>query len=287
MIRSALLALDGSQASAQAQRIAIRVSLEQASHPRADGRPLRLVGVAVVDRPTIERPEPAPIGGSAFRTERDEALLAEAERKADQVLSQFKARCQEAGVPAETLRVEGLPYEQIAMASRRHDLIVIGKDTNFHFATSSETGDTVRRLLSDNPRPLLVTPAEEPRGSSIVIAYDSSRQSSHALHMWTLLDIRRDQVTVHVVSIAKKLDKARARCEEAAALLRYHDVQAEVHAIESQERVSDVLRQQLPQLDPQAVVIGAFGQSGLRERFFGSVTRGLIEDCPYPLFLAQ
>lgn len=287
MIRSALLALDATEASAIAQEKAI--SFCQYVGSRSDGSdcPIQLTGVAVVDRPEIERREPAPIGAGAFKIDRDETLLKDAREKVAKILDDFEASCREAGVPCSTVRGEGHPYEQIERAACQHDLILIGRDTNFHFETREKSGDTLLRLVRDHPRPIIVTSGKDLGGRSIVIAYDGSLQASRALHVWILLGLLRKETEIHVMSINRDEAEAQRLCDEAMALLSHHCISAAAHPIASKAKVFSVLSQHLPPLEPRMIVMGAFGTGGLRARFFGSTTLAMIKDCPYPLFLDQ
>jgi nucleotide-binding universal stress UspA family protein len=287
VIQSILLALDCSPASSVAEEIAIAFAKYHGRVTEEGIVPLRLTGVAVVDRPTIERPAAAPIGASAFKAERDEALLADANRKAEEILGAFEAACEAAGVACEAIRTEGLPCEQIEAVSKRHDLIMIGRDTNFHFETSEGSDETVKRLLRDHPRPVVVTPRENPGGESILIAYDGSVQSSRALHMWTLLEFRVERLGIHVISINADRKKAESRCEEAAQLLASHHVTAQTHPIKSTANVTEVLLEQVDALKAQGIVMGAFGHRGLRTFFFGSTTAHMLQRCPVPMFVYQ
>lgn len=287
MIRSALLALDATEASATAREKAIGFCRYVGARSDGPGCPIHLTGVAVVDRPDIERPEIAPIGGGAFKADRDETLLQEAREKVARILDDFEAHCREAGVPCSTIRSEGYPHEQIERAACQHDVILIGRDTNFHFQTRDQTCDTLLRLVRDHPRPIIVTPERDLGGRSIVIAYDGSLQASRALHVWILLGLRRKETEVHVISIHRDEAEAQRLCDEAAALLNHHDIPVTAHPIVSKEKVVSVLNERLPDLEPRMIVMGAFGTSGLRARFFGSTTLAMIADCPYPLFLNQ
>lgn len=287
MIRSILLALDTTEASALAQHLAIRVCQEMASRPGQGPRAVHLTGVAVVDRPTIERPEAAPIGGGAFKAERDEAMLSDAREKLTEILDRFEAACRENDIPCTAVRTEGLPSEQIEQEAHSHDLIMIGKDTNFHFETSRETGETVRQLLKTSARPVVVVPETVEKGTNVVIAYDGSLQSSHALHLWTLLDLKAHDSEIHVVSISKQRDEAEHHCRQAAALLAFHEIRANVHPIESDAGFAAVLDAHMDQWNPKLVVMGAYGVGGIRATFFGSETLAMLEASRSLLFLAQ
>src|SRR5258707_14390898 len=83
MLRSALVALDGSAHSQTAADLAI-------GWAGRDGA--RLLGLGILDAPTIERPEPVPLGAGAYKKSRDEARLADAHRRVADLLAHFRAR---------------------------------------------------------------------------------------------------------------------------------------------------------------------------------------------------
>lgn len=246
---------------------------------------VHLTGVAVVDTPNICAPMAVPLGAGAYKKERDEVLLAKANEEVEAILSKFEADCVEAGVPHTAVRSEGLPYEQIEAVSRTHDLIMIGHDTNFHYETHKTISETVRRLLLDNARPVIVFPKEAPENDVVVITYDGSTPASHALHMWTLLKVRRPETQVHVVSVDRDLAVAQKHCEEAAELLRYHEVQATLHPLKLTGSVVSQLSETIDEIGPRTVVMGAYGGGGFREALFGSSTNKMLENAKTLLFL--
>ncbi|PHS02517.1 MAG: hypothetical protein COA78_20930 [Blastopirellula sp.] len=284
MIRSVLLALDSTAASQSALTATIEFC-KRYVESSADAEPIHLTGIAVVDSPTIQRPMAAPIGGSSFKKDRDEALMADAKLKTESILSEFEYKCKEANLPHTGVRSEGLPYEQIEKEARTHDLIMIGRDTNFHYETSNSVGETVRKLLHDNARPVMVCTDQIPEIRKVVITYDGSIPSSHALHMWTLLGLRSAETRVHVVSVSKDLAKAESRVKEAQAMLKFHHIESEGHAVKRTGSVVAALQAKINEIDPRVVVMGAYGQGGLKETFFGSSTNKMLEETKCPLFL--
>jgi len=287
MIRSVLLALDTTAASEVAQEKAIALCQYVGERSGADVCPVQLTAVAVTDTEDIKRPMAVSIGGGAYKVERDEFLVEDARRKVAEILKRFEARCREAGIRATTVPGEGCPFRQIEQAARKHDLIMIGRDTNFHFETRERSTDTLKRIVRDHPRPIIVTPSEDLGGRSIAIAYDGSLQGSRALHLWILLGLRRPETEIHVVSVDRRQAEARRLCGEALTLLHHHGISAKAHPVASTHGAVSALQEQLPALEPRLVVMGAFGTGGLRERFFGATTNWMIKHCPYPLFLHQ
>jgi nucleotide-binding universal stress UspA family protein len=117
MIRSALIALDGSAASKVAVETAIRLVQTQSRLGPEGTVATRLTAIAVLDRPTITKPQAAPMGGGAFKKERDAELLAQAAATTQKILDEFAATCRAEGIEHETVRADGLPFEAIAAAS--------------------------------------------------------------------------------------------------------------------------------------------------------------------------
>ncbi len=284
MIRSALVALDGSAASRVATELSIGY-VKRRSDQRDDAPSVSLTGVAVLDRPTITKRQAMPVGGGAFKHERDETLLAEADRKASEILDEFKSACAAAGVEHRAEHAEGLPYEAIAAAGLVHDLIVIGRNTNFHYQTSDDPCETFRCLLRDHPCPVVVTPKEVPKGNGIVIAYGGSRAASRALHTFALTAFNLEDQQVHVVSVDRSEQQAHNHCAQAVEFLQRHGIGAEAHPKVSKGHPTVVLNDMALELEARLVVMGAYGRKGLPALFFGSTTREMLKQCQFPLFV--
>ena len=201
MLRSILVGLDGSPNS----RSAVDLGIGWAQKFDAT-----LVGLGVIDEPTIRKPEPAPIGGGSFKKHRDEALVADARQKVEQFLEDFALRCSAAGVAYKVLRDVGLPDEQISLESQCYDILLLGKQTYFQFETHRGPDDMLTTLLKDSPRPIVTVPEQLGRGDSIVVAYDGSLQAARTLQAFQSLRLGKDR-EVHVVSVAGDYEKAVCR----------------------------------------------------------------------------
>jgi hypothetical protein len=89
MLRSILIALDGSPGITAAVDFAVN----WARRVKAE-----IIGLGIIDEPTICCPEPVPIGGIAMKIQRDQALVAQARRRVARSLDDFSRRCADAGV---------------------------------------------------------------------------------------------------------------------------------------------------------------------------------------------
>ncbi|MDJ0951926.1 MAG: universal stress protein [Alphaproteobacteria bacterium] len=274
MLKSILVAVDGTKASDAAQ--ALSIDLSKRLHAR-------VAGIGVLDRPWITAPQATPIGASYYKTVRDQAVLKRIDEQIETLLSQFEARCREAGVEYAAAEWEGDPEKLIEVESETHDLIVVGKDTTFHFRPDGGTSKTVVHLARDDPRPVIVTPDELPRSDKILLAFDGSLPASRAMHMFALLGLAAGR-PVEVLSVAKTAEgEAKRRAVQAAKVLRNHDVDASVTVIESAEHPAGILIDR--SRDAALLVMGAFGHKKLRDFFFGSCTERLLDACPVPLFI--
>ena len=134
MLRSILVGLDGSAYSAAAVELGIR----WAQHFGAV-----LVGLGIIDAPTICKPQPVPLGASAYKVHHDATLLADANHKVAQLLADCAQRCAEAGVTCHILQDTGLPAAQILLEAQHYDLIMLGQQTYFHFETQHTPDETL------------------------------------------------------------------------------------------------------------------------------------------------
>lgn len=282
MLRSVLVGLDGSDYS----RSAIEVGINLARKTGA-----LLVGLGVVDEPSIREAEPRLLGGGVPYAEPVlyQERIKSARRQVEQFLAQFSLRCAESGVSSKVLEDVGLPHEQIELEAQRYDLILLGQQTQFHFETQKGYDDTVRRVLKNSPRPVVAVPAElkiQPGapGNSVIVAFDGSLQAARALHAFQSTGLAGSSPAV-VVSINPEQGEAARTAERAIDYLRFHDVKAEARAIGSTDDAAQILLAEASHRNAGLIVMGGYGQPTLREFFLGSVTRKMLGESPVPLFL--
>ncbi len=173
------------------------------------------------------------------------------------------------------LRDVGLPDEQISLESQCYDILLLGKQTYFQFETHRGPDDMLTTLLKDSPRPIVTVPEQLGRGDSIVVAYDGSLQAARTLQAFQSLRLGKDR-EVHVVSVADDYEKAVCRADRAVTFLGFHEITAERHAIVSSSPASSLVAE-VQRFDAGLLVMGAYGQSALREFFFGSVTQTMLK----------
>jgi len=277
MIKEALVCLEGSPSSDAATRLATTIASELGAS---------LVGLAIVDEPDIRAGTATGIGGSSFKHERDEALLADARSRAADSLALFERRCREAKVLARSLEIVGRPAASILKEMETRDLTIIGRDANFRFETESDDAATREAILHHAARPVLLVP-EETDGAikkEVVVAYDGSRAAKRAIASFAASGLapRRN---IHVATVDDNGESAWEMASAGVKAFAELGVAAEPHNIVSALSNIDALFRFSNEIGAGLIVMGAFAHNRLAQLFHGSVTRGLVERATTPLYL--
>jgi nucleotide-binding universal stress UspA family protein len=275
MLRSLLVALDGSPYS----QTAIMLACQWGARFGA-----RLLGLGVLDEPSIERGQPVPMGAYAYKKRLDEVRLVDAHRHLVELLDQFSARCAAAGVTAAVLEDIGDPTERILREAQRCDAVILGRETHFHFETQDQPDHTLAEVLRGSPRPVVVVPRELPEGRGIMVAYGGGREAARTLQTFQLLGLAAGE-EVEVVTIHQDDAQATAVARLAGEFLTAHGTPHQLRAIATDEPPAGVLLEEVRRRAPRLLVIGAHGHHPVRDLFTTSVTRAVLRDCPVPAFV--
>jgi nucleotide-binding universal stress UspA family protein len=275
MLRSALVALDGSEYSESATALAIDWA------KRFDAR---LLGLGILDEPAIRGAEPVPLGASAFKATRDEHRLDDAHRRLLDFLDHFRTQTAAAGVSAEVLEEIGDPAERILSDAHRCDLVILARETHFHFETQSEPDETLSEVLRSSPRPVVTAPRTLREGSGVLIAYANTREAARALQIFHLLGLDAGE-RVEVMSVHRNRAEAKAALEFPGAYLAMRGASHELRAIESPAAPADIVLQEIERMRPRLLVMGAHGHHPVRDLFETSVLRAVLRLAPVPVFV--
>jgi nucleotide-binding universal stress UspA family protein len=277
MVRSMVVGLDGSAYSTAA----VELGLCWAQRYEAV-----LVGLGVIDAPTICQAQPVPLGATAYKVQRDARLLADAHHTVAQFVEHYAQRCAEARVRCQVRQEVGSPAECLLLEAQRDDLIVLGQQTFFHFATQDTPDDTLSVVVKQSPCPVVAIPATLPEGRAVVVAYDGSRHATRALHMFQALELASAS-DVHVVCVDAQQERATSCAARAVAFLHGHNIGAQAHALATSASPAQVILEQVHQVEASVLVMGAYGRSPLRELFGTSLTSTMLRESPVPLFLSH
>ncbi len=275
MLQSILIGVDGSTHSSNALELGLRWA------KRFD---VMLVGLGVIDEPSICRSEMLPIGGGYYKQHADEVRMARARSQVDQFLERFALRCTEAGVAFKLLEDVGSPADRILLEAQRYDLIMLGQETYFQFATQDEPDETLTKVLKDAPRPVVTVPGNLGSGNNVLIAYDGSLQAARALQSFQASGLAGTD-EVHILSIDTDHKEAARRGDRASEFLAFHNIKSSRHVVSPSPSISETIMNHAAIIDAGLVVMGCYGKPTLREFFLGSVTRTVLRKCSRPLFL--
>jgi nucleotide-binding universal stress UspA family protein len=275
VLRSLLVALDGSPYSDTASMLAC-------DWARRFG--VQLLGLGVLDEPSIDRGEPVPMGASGFKKHRDEARLADAHRRVLEFLTQFRARCTAAGVTAAVLEDIGDPSDRIVREAQRCDAVILGRETHFRFETQDTPDRTLAEIIGNCARPVVIVPRELPEGHGVVVAYGGGPEAARALQMFQLLGLA-DGENIDVVTVHRDRGEATEIAMLAGQFLAAHGAPHQLHAIGTHAAVAEVLLEEVRRLRPRLLVLGAHGRHRLRDLFAASVTHAVLRASPVPVFV--
>jgi nucleotide-binding universal stress UspA family protein len=272
MLRSILVALDGSPWSAAATTLGLRWAGRYGA---------RLLGLGVVDLASLDRGEPVPMGAYAYKQHRDEALRADAHRRVMGFLEDFRARSEAAGLDAAVLEGLGDPAERILREVQRCDLGILGRQTHFHFETQDEPDATLAKVLRTSSRPVVVVPRTLPEGGGVVVAYGGGRESARTLQVFESLGLADNQ-EITVITVHPDPAQAETLASLAGDFLSAHGRVHHLRPIVSATAPAEVLLDEIRRRRPGLLVMGAHGHHPVRDLFATSVTRAVLADCPVP-----
>ncbi|RWD37798.1 universal stress protein [Mesorhizobium sp.] len=285
MIKSILVALDGSSSSIAGASFALRL----ASRLQAN-----VEGLGIVNSNWIQRPQPVPIGGLAYRRALDLKLMSSADERIDAVLHAFGSDARRAGITFSAKRIDADAISSIGIESIERDLVVVGRNSLFDVeAELDRIPLCVDRIVRNGLRPVVTVPdADEGRRAEsdtapLLVAFDGSAAASRTLHMLALLGIAAER-EVHILTQDNRSEQyAAAEAERACALLRRHGV-ARVKGVGLGDRQAGTAAEAIlgtaKVLGAGMIAMGAYGHSGIRE-IFGSCTRAVLTEARQPLFL--
>ena len=197
----------------------------------------------------------------------------------------LEARLAGEGVQWECLRFDGAPAQVIVDRARLADLVVLslpgsGRDAS---ATHEITAD----VLVHARAPTLAMPQQGrsfDAGAPAMVAWDGSRESSHALRL--TLPVLRCAAAVHVVTVADGHTEFPAT--DACRYLARHGIEPELAEWPRKGRsIAAALVDAAERAGAGYMVMGAYGHTRLREAVLGGTTREMLHESRLPLLLAH
>jgi nucleotide-binding universal stress UspA family protein len=274
MLRSLLLALDGIAPC--------EAAIETAAVLAEAGAAVELC--LTLDRAAVESPEAVGLGGLS-RLEHRQAVIEDRLRHGlERVAAAARSRLAAPDVVLTVQHFEGDALEVLPQMALGHDLLLLSNalqpdadDENIDTAFALSVG----KLMEVTARPILVANAQPLAPGPVVVAYDGGRASGRALHAAILLGLL-DNRLVHVVTCGAEAPSIAAG---AAALLRRHALQAEIHPIDSDDDVAGCILERTDSMGAALLMVGAFGERVIHDWLFGTTTDTLLRAARPPILL--
>ncbi len=283
MIKRILVALDYDADTPVATQYATEIARRQGAE---------VTGLALVDRRAIEADAGgAGIGAMAYAEKLQDQLSHEAHAQAKLLLDGFHAELDAAGVRHPSSRVdEGSPVERIVDDMKAHDLLIAGHESRFFYPDRDRRTHALDAVVGDSPAATLVVEDRYQPIRRVVVAYDGSVGAARAMQQFAqLAPFDPAAVEVEVAHVRGTGEDARAESElqlgRAQTYLAAHGFAQVAAQSLSGSSPKDRLLEYCRQHHGDLLVAGAHSQSRVKEFFFGSTTKGLIENARIPLFL--
>ncbi len=292
MFERILIALDGSPDARRAAGYGLALADAFGSRVSA----LFVIDTRVVEGPAVETLAPL-WGEMSARPFRTEVLEAWKER-GEQELMRFADRAARRGTKEVETQLEvGLAEETILARSAGADLLVMGRRGENVAFGRHPIGSTLARVLRHVAHPVLVAgrpeapldgeaepddPEPDTAPRTCLVAYDGREAAVHAL----------DLAARYVAGVGGELRVVTAGTEEADALLEpvhrlLHDHGVRWESARLDAEPADAVAEAARRWSAEAVFMGAFGRSRVRDFLLGSQTDAILESVTLPVFLTR
>ncbi|MFQ5480779.1 MAG: universal stress protein [Thermodesulfobacteriota bacterium] len=218
MIKNILVALDGSNNSAAAAEYALWLAgIFKAG----------VKGIFVADRVLLEGPFLYDLTSSMglepivnFSDKMRETLG----QKGELILSDFKARCMKAKVPADTILSSGVVAAEICTHARLADLVVMGRKGDNEAFDTGMLGSVTEGVIRKSPVPVFIAPGKFKPVKNPLLVYDGSDNAADAMRIAAeLAKVTKSMLSVASVGAAGDADK---HLVDAMDYLKSYDIKA-------------------------------------------------------------
>jgi len=273
MIETVLVATDGSEVAAVAERYGVALSA---------GLSARVAGLSVVEDRSIGGLR---AGGLPVTAPPLDALEAFLVARAEAAGRRLEGRAREKGVACSCETTRGIADDILVDRAKSADLVVLGRDGEHASFRTALPGSTVDGFLRKTSKPAIVVPAGAELAGPILLAFDGSPGSRIAARLAVELAGRLG-AGIHVFVDSKDKGRSAARFDEVRRLLGSASVPVREAAStlgRPDAKIVDAARE----ANAGMIVMGAFGRSRIHEYFLGSNSAAVVRSSPIAVLLAR
>lgn len=203
----------------------------------------------------------------------------------------FRSACEKAGIAHEWRngKTSGeLISPHTGAIARAADLILYPRQAE----EASFARHQIEEIVFTSGRPVLAVPtgwSGDALGKNVLVAWDGGREVARAIFdaLPFLLKAQKVRI-VSIEGISSDPIRQFTPGDDIATTLSRHGMRAETHVIPStRQSVKHELQAQMLDTGADMLVMGCYGHSRFREMILGGVTRDMLQDVPFPLFLSN
>ena len=171
---------------------------------------------------------------------------------------------------------------RLAIFARHSDLVVLGRPKRVDYLP----GRLIENLLMNCGRPLLIAPDSPPKRLTGTVAVGWKETPEAARALTAAMPILRAAQRVVLLGVTENEQAVAGSLDDLVHQLRWHGIAAQSRVIARKTGNAAVeLPQAAAELQADLLVVGGFGRGPLRELIFGGVTRSLIDEAPFAVFM--
>jgi nucleotide-binding universal stress UspA family protein len=215
-------------------------------------------------------------------------LNAKDQKKRDDAVEVFNETCKNAGINYSVHRDKSVALQELLHESMFADLILINEEETFARIKENAPTTFIKDLLGDVQCPVVVLPNNFENIDNIVMLYDGSPSSLHAIKMFSYLFGNLVHLPIEVISVIDYHERSKevpdALLLKECMELRFQNVTYTVHKGNPNEKIIEAL---VNHKANRLVVLGAYRRTDLSRWFKMSMADLLIEELSTPLFIAH
>jgi nucleotide-binding universal stress UspA family protein len=198
----------------------------------------------------------------------------------------FNRACSEKGVNHKVHLDRGVPLQELLHESAFADLIIIDSHTSFFTLGDKNPSPFLKDFLADSHCPVLIVPHSYTFFDKVVLCYDGSPSSVHAIKLFSYLFPELDQLKTTLVSVNQKSSNHLKDGHNFKDLLASHfsNIEYEILNGNAEEEMVKYLKQNS---ENAVVVMGAYGRNSLSRFFHQSMSNKIIQEVNVPVFITH
>ena len=199
------------------------------------------------------------------------------------VQTQFKQKCEDAGVDGKLFIENGDIVNKICERATMTDLIVL-KIIHPPAGGLATLRSPFRKIIQNSSRPMLGIASKATEFKRALLAYDGSELAKEALFVATYLaEIWKTELVVFTALDGTKVTSAVQ--DHVRKYLDIHEVEAEY--IVSEHGATDHLKQTVEEKNADLVLMGSHGGNTFRQVFIGNALDYMLRESSLPIFICR